>query len=211
MSASAPDLFCLKGLLRSFSDSTGLKMNFSKSFIVPINVSDEKCQLLANTLGCQVGTMPFTYLGLPLGTTRPSVEEFMPLLNIIEKRMMGINKFLSYPGRLILVNSVYAVMPTFHMCAFKLPVPVLDQVEKYCKSCLWKGGDLTKKGGCLVAWTVACRPTEQGGLGIIDVRSHNTALLLKYLYKFYSKADLPWVTLTWSHFYKRGNPPHVRS
>jgi hypothetical protein len=40
---------------------------------------------LASTMGCQVGTLPFTYLGLPLGTTRPFVEEFAPLLARMEK------------------------------------------------------------------------------------------------------------------------------
>jgi hypothetical protein len=31
---------------------------------------------LMNTIGCQVAQMPFTYLDLPLGTSRPSVEDF---------------------------------------------------------------------------------------------------------------------------------------
>jgi hypothetical protein len=38
---------------------------------------------LANTIGCQVAEMPFTYLGLPVGTTRPTVDEFAPFLNRI--------------------------------------------------------------------------------------------------------------------------------
>ena len=64
----ARTLFSLKGLLRSFSDSTGLHVNFSKSFLIPINMGSERATHLANTFGCQVGDMPFTYLGLPLGT-----------------------------------------------------------------------------------------------------------------------------------------------
>jgi hypothetical protein len=38
--ASATQLFFLKGVLQSFSDSTGLKINFSKSMMVPINLSN---------------------------------------------------------------------------------------------------------------------------------------------------------------------------
>jgi len=45
-------LFNLKGLLRPFSDSTGLHVNFSKSFLVPINMSHEKASHLARTFGC---------------------------------------------------------------------------------------------------------------------------------------------------------------
>ena len=66
-------LFNLKGLLRPFSDSIGLHVNFSKSFLVPINMSDARAHHLANTFGCKVGNMPFTYLGLPLGNTIPTL------------------------------------------------------------------------------------------------------------------------------------------
>jgi hypothetical protein len=32
--------------------ATGLKVNFSKSFMVPINVLEEKVEVMAGTLGC---------------------------------------------------------------------------------------------------------------------------------------------------------------
>jgi hypothetical protein len=59
-------LFFFKCLLQSFAASTGLKVNFNKSFIVPINVDEEKIEFLADILGCQIETMPFTYLGTNL-------------------------------------------------------------------------------------------------------------------------------------------------
>lgn len=36
--------------------------------------------------------MPFTYLGLPLGTTKPAITEFAPLISIVERRLTGISK-----------------------------------------------------------------------------------------------------------------------
>ena len=54
----------LKDLLSEFAESTGLKVNFDKSFMVPINVTEVKFDILANTLGCSRGSLPFTYLGL---------------------------------------------------------------------------------------------------------------------------------------------------
>jgi hypothetical protein len=47
-------LFNLKGLLRSFLDSTSLHVNFRKSFLVPINMSDNRASHLANTFGCRL-------------------------------------------------------------------------------------------------------------------------------------------------------------
>lgn len=63
----ARTLFNLKGLLRSFYDSTGLHVNFGKTFLVLINMCENRASHLARTFGCQTGSMPFTYLGLPLG------------------------------------------------------------------------------------------------------------------------------------------------
>jgi hypothetical protein len=76
--SNARVLFNLKGLLRSFSYSTRLHVNFRKSFLVPININIERATHLANTFGCQVGGMPFTNLGLPLGTTKCAITEFAP-------------------------------------------------------------------------------------------------------------------------------------
>jgi hypothetical protein len=90
MPANASQLFFLKCLLNTFAASTGLKVNFHKSFIVPINVNADKIALLAGTLGCLVQSMSFTYLGLPLGTTKPIVQEFIPALSQVEKRLMDI-------------------------------------------------------------------------------------------------------------------------
>lgn len=53
---------------------------------------------------------------------------------------------------------------------------------------------------------------NQGGLGIIDIKHQNDALLMKYLDKFYNSSDLPWVTLTWNKFYSDSQtPPQARS
>jgi hypothetical protein len=181
----------LKEVLNTFAFSTGLKVNFAKSFLVPINVDESRWSSLTAALGCQLGSMPFTYLGLPLGTTRPDVQEFMPILTRLERHLMGISRFLSYAGSLVLVNSFYSAVPTFYLCTLKLPSEIIYQIDKYRKHVLWHGGDLTKKGGYLVSWKRACRGKEDGGLGIINLRTHNTTLLLKFLHKFYKKLDLP--------------------
>jgi hypothetical protein len=187
MPAEESQLVNLRNILGTYAASTGLKVNFAKSSIVPINVGPEKMNILANVLDCQVGVMPFTYLGLPLGTTRLTVDKFMPLLNRVEKRMMGIISLLTYAGRLVMVNSVLSALPTFYLCTLKVPAAVIHQLDEYRKHCLWDRGDINRKGGCLVAWKNACLPKEQGGLGIINVRIQNTALLLKHLHKFYNR------------------------
>lgn len=65
MEGCSRQLLFLKALLNSFASSTGLKINFGKSMMVPINMSSERIHHLATTFGCSVGNLPFTYLGLP--------------------------------------------------------------------------------------------------------------------------------------------------
>jgi hypothetical protein len=120
LEASATQLFFLNGVLQSFSDSTGLKINFSKSMMVPINLSNDKLTHLARTFGCQTGSFPFTYLGLPLGLTRPKVDDFLPLISKCERRLNYISPFLSQAGRLELTNSVLTALPTFCHVLFGL-------------------------------------------------------------------------------------------
>jgi hypothetical protein len=56
---------------------------------------------------------------------------------------------------------------------------------------------------------MVCRSREEGGLGIINIKTQNEALLLKHLHKFFNKEDLPWVSLIWECYYSSGNVPGV--
>jgi hypothetical protein len=67
----------LKSLLQDFTISTGLKINYHKSSLVPINTSSLKSQELANRFGCKLEALPFTYLGLHWALQDP---EWMILL-----------------------------------------------------------------------------------------------------------------------------------
>jgi hypothetical protein len=94
MKANAAQLFCLRSLLHTLAESTGLKVNYSKSNMFPINLADERLSHFANTLNYQKGSFPFTYLGLPLGITKPNLEYFLPMVVRVEKRLCGIADFL---------------------------------------------------------------------------------------------------------------------
>jgi len=50
-------------------------------------------------------------------------------------------------------------------------------------------------------------PKEEGGLGVLNLQTHNEALLLKHLHKFFNRCNLPWVELVWDKHYKNGRLP----
>ncbi|RVW54429.1 hypothetical protein CK203_068460 [Vitis vinifera] len=51
----------------------GLRINLNKSEILPVG-RVENAELLATELGCKVGSLPSTYLGLPLGASHKSMR-----------------------------------------------------------------------------------------------------------------------------------------
>ena len=115
MKASQRELFCLKGLLQSFTESTGLKVNYFKSQMIPLNLTQEQASILANTFGCQLETLPFTYLGLPLGTTKPKVEDYMPLMDRTERRLTATSAFLTQAGCWAVRMCVEAQWPMYYV------------------------------------------------------------------------------------------------
>jgi hypothetical protein len=73
MEACPLQLVALRAILNTYTASTGLKVNYSKSCMYPINISEQRLNHLASTFSCQNGSMPFTYLGLPLSLSQPSI------------------------------------------------------------------------------------------------------------------------------------------
>jgi hypothetical protein len=185
----------LKDILQTFSASTGLKVNYSKSMMVPHNTPEEKMDILASVFNCQKGALPFTYLGLPLGTTKPNLEYFLHLMHKIEKRLCCTSTFLSQAGKLEMVNSVFFSSAIYYTATLKLHKGVIEQLDKYRRHCLWRGSDINSKMPSKAAWPMVCTPKRQGGLGVLDLHAHNEAMLLKFLHKLYSRADIPWVKL----------------
>ena len=63
--ATKEQVEALKKLLLDYAASIGLRLNFQKSTLIPINVTPTEALALADMFGCVVGKMPFTYLGAP--------------------------------------------------------------------------------------------------------------------------------------------------
>ena len=113
-------------------DSVGLKVNYSKSMLVPINVEENRTSLLAQLFGCVVGSLPFTYLGLPLCLTKPKVNDFLPLVIKCERRLAFTSSFfLSEAGRLEVTNSIFTPFSMFFLSSFRLHKTVIKRVDSY--------------------------------------------------------------------------------
>ena len=75
------------------------------------------------------------------------------------------------------------------------------------RQCLRSGNTNTPRQS-LATWDLVCRPKKYGGLGVLNLGIQNESLLLKHLFKFFNKVDVPWVTLIWDTYYA-ASPPQV--
>ena len=119
------NLWTLKAVLQGFEEASGLKVNFLKSCLVGLNVPRDFMEMACEFLGCSEGTLPFKYLGLPIGANHRSAMCWEPLLEHMTKRLNSWgNKFLSFGGRIVLLNSVLNVIPIFSLSFMRMPVKV---------------------------------------------------------------------------------------
>jgi hypothetical protein len=206
LQADVQQLRHLQYLLQVFGDISGLRVNYSKSNLVPINIAEDKIPMCIDALQCQRGSLPFTYLGLPLSNTKPIKELFLPLIHKLFKEDRQLALCISTMG-VSSVNSVLYSLPMFYLCSLKVYQWIIAEVDKYRRHCLWRDKELQKKNPPLAAWELLCRTKDHGGLGVLNLSVQNDCLLMKHLHKFYNKANLPWVSMSWELYYSTSLPP----
>jgi len=197
----------IKDILNKYAQSIGLTINFHKSTLIPINLEPALASQMASTFGCTIGTMLFTYLGLPLGTSRPTIQDFMPLVSSVERSLSSTLSLMSHAGKLALLNSTVTSLLIDAMSTLHLPPKLIDLLDKIRRRCLWiKETEQGDKCNSLATWDMVCKHKNKGGPGVLNLRVQNEALLLKFLHKFYNKMDIPWVRLTWDSYYSQKIP-----
>lgn len=125
-----------------------------------------------------------------------------------EHRLLSTSTLLSQAGKLEMTNAVFTSLPMFFLCTFLMHKTINKQVDKYRKHNLWRDGNVNAKNPPKAAWEMVCLPKSEGGLGVLNLETQNMALLLKYLDKFFNKADIPWVHMIWEKYYKNGKLPN---
>jgi len=81
-------------------------------------------------LNCRVGSIPFVYLGLPIGGNARRLAFWEPLLHQLKSRLSSWNsKHLSLGGRLVLLKSVMSSLPVYMLSFFKAPSGIVSSIE----------------------------------------------------------------------------------
>jgi hypothetical protein len=152
------------------------------------------------------------YVGLPLRYSALTKDDWLPVINKIEKKVRGwMSKLLSLGGRLVLINSVLSQIPISFLPYFWAPVWFIKRVDKIRRAFLWRGKKDIVGGLCLVSWKQVCKQKKQGGLGIRDLRDFNIALLSKWWWRLFNGKNIIWRNLVLEELYRRRQPLHEHS
>lgn len=130
----------LARILKCFHATSGLKVNFHKSKVFVIGVSENEVTTCVRILGCEAGAFPFKYLGVPVGANMNLKRNWQPIISRINSNLsVWKAKTLSFGGWLTLVKSILGSLPIFFFSLFKAPKFVIDILEKTRRRFLWGG------------------------------------------------------------------------
>ncbi|RVW66522.1 putative ribonuclease H protein [Vitis vinifera] len=182
----------LKSLLLVFGHISGLKVNLNKSSIYGINLDQAHLSRLAEMLDCKASGWPILYLGLPLGGNPKACGFWDPVVERISSRLDGWQKaYLSFGGRITLIQSCLTHLPSYFLSLFKIPASVAAKIERMQRDFLWSGVGEGKRDH-LVRWDVVCKPKTIGGLGLGNISWRNLALLGKWLWRYPREGSALW-------------------
>jgi hypothetical protein len=160
---------------------------------VGVNVSISFLNCAASLLNCKIGSIPFTYLGLPVDANSRKASTWEPVVKAIEKRLISWkNHYVSLGGRVVLLNSMLASIPIFYLSFVKLLVSVRKTIIRLQRNYLWTR---LSGAGCKISWVSwndVCRPKNEGGLGVRDLKLFNVSLLEKWRWRLLVGGDSLW-------------------
>ncbi|GKC14972.1 putative RNA-directed DNA polymerase, eukaryota, reverse transcriptase zinc-binding domain protein, partial [Tanacetum coccineum] len=152
--------------LNSFYMASGLKINIAKSNVYGVGVSQENLEAMATLTGCLAGSLPFTYLGLPIGKNMKLTDSWCVMVDKFKSKLSSWKaNLLSIGGRLTLIKSILL------------------------------GGHDDHHNMAWVKWENILAPLDQGGLGVGSLKAFNLALLQKWRWRLVNKPDLLWVRI----------------
>lgn len=143
-------------------------------------------------MGCNVGKLPFNYLGITVGANMNRINSWRPVYDVFETRLSKWKAgSLSIGGRLTLIRSVLESLPMYYFSLYKVPCKVIKDLESIMSNFLWGGSkDVYKMHW--VSWDRISTPKNRGGLGVCKLRVSNIALLAKWVWRFKSESSSLW-------------------
>lgn len=177
------NLMVISNAFKFFYSISGLKINFLKSSIIGIGVSEIEVARFASLLGCKKEKLPFKYLGIPIGGSPKRLSFWEPIINKFKKRLSNWKaSLLSIGGRTTLIKSVLGSIGIYFLSLFPMPKGVNKKLEALRASFFWGGSHNNRKlHWC--KWDSVLASVDNGGIGIGSLLATNVSLLYKWRWR----------------------------
>nr|GEW41376.1 hypothetical protein [Tanacetum cinerariifolium] len=173
------DFESIANSLHSFYLASSLKLNISKSNLYGVGVPEDELQDMAQVTGCQAGSFPFTYLGLPIGKSMHHKSRWNTTVDRFKAKLSTWKaNLLSTGGRYTLLKSVLGNLEIYYFSFFKAPKVVIHNLERLRSRFFWGGSD-NINNMAWIKWENVLPPMEYGCLGIGRLLSFNLTLIQK--------------------------------
>ena len=117
-----------------------------------------------------MGSLPSTYLGVPLGAPFKSVVAWDGVEERFRKTLaMCKCQYIFKGGKVTLIQNTLSSLPIYFMSILHLPRLVKLRLEQIWRDFLWDGGPLEQKPH-LVRWATICLDKRKRGLGAWGLR-----------------------------------------
>ncbi|GJV23279.1 RNA-directed DNA polymerase, eukaryota, reverse transcriptase zinc-binding domain protein [Tanacetum coccineum] len=121
-------------------------------------------EALASSIGCAHESLPFTYLGLPVG-----------------KRLNSISAW----------NEVIDCLPIYYLSLLKAPMSIINLLESIRSRFFWGFKD-SQNSISWVKWRSILHDLDKGGLGVGSLMAKNLGLLAKWKWRFLCEKNALW-------------------
>ncbi|GKE14816.1 putative RNA-directed DNA polymerase, eukaryota, reverse transcriptase zinc-binding domain protein, partial [Tanacetum coccineum] len=166
------DLDNIIRVLHVFYLASGLEININKTDIYGIGVSYDEVSNMARNSRCVAGSFPFTYLGLPIGSTMNRISSWKTLIDWFQSRRSSWKaSLLSIGGTLTLIKAVLGSLRIYYLSIFKASEIILKSLESLRAKFLWGGQDSKKL--IWIKWANVLSSFEKGRLNIGSLKSFN--------------------------------------
>ena len=195
----------IQNILKTFYQFSRLQLNCSKNEIFSTGINSDKLLEIQQMIGFKLGALPVRYLGVPLVTRRLTEKDCLLLIENIKARISHwATRFLSYAGRLQLIQAVIYSIQNFWCKQILFPKRVLKKLNQLCCNFFWEGNRNAGRRA-KVRWQDVCLPKAEGGLGLKDILSWNRACMIQHIWQIFAQAGTIWIAWIYAYILKERN------
>jgi len=126
---SLTNVFIIKSILNCFELAVGLKINFSKSKLGGYTVTRADIKHLVALLNCKMLEDSFTYPGIPMGVSLRRSQTWKPIVHKLSCKLASWKqRYLSFRGRICLINSVLNSLPLYFLSFYRIPALIASKI-----------------------------------------------------------------------------------